>query len=273
MRCLLKRVTKLSIVFVYVFLVRNVQDFFLWLSGKKPSNFAILYYHSVKPEHWKKFAQQMTRIKRKTHVCFADESIIQNSRRYSVAVTFDDGYAEVLETAFPVLYYLDLPWTWFLVSDCLGQKQPSWIKDAKHCNYQKPIVRVEEIQKLRGMVRIGSHSASHKHLGSLNNSEIFQELKSSRQKLKKITGKRVCSISFPYGEGNENLIALARDAGYKFCFSNNTIPLFKNNGVVLRNRVDAYADDWNIEFELKLRGGYNILPVLSDWKQKILKVK
>lgn len=44
----------------------------------------------------------------------------------AVAVTFDDGYLDVLTTASPVLVELGIPATFFLVSEALDRKTPFW---------------------------------------------------------------------------------------------------------------------------------------------------
>ncbi len=48
------------------------------------------------------------------------------------AITFDDGYRDFLEHAYPVLESLKLPATHFLVSDCVQSGKPNWNLRLKH---------------------------------------------------------------------------------------------------------------------------------------------
>jgi peptidoglycan/xylan/chitin deacetylase (PgdA/CDA1 family) len=78
----------------------------------------------VSPEH---FAQHLEELRRSSEVRSLDD-ILRRRRchRPSVAVTFDDGYADNLEIALPMLERFEVPFTVFLASDAIGSFRGFW---------------------------------------------------------------------------------------------------------------------------------------------------
>lgn len=82
---------------------------------------------SIAPEH---FAAQMRWLKENVDVVSLDEiSRTDNSpARHQVAITFDDGYLNNVETVMPIMRELDLPMTWFVATGYVDQADqlPWW---------------------------------------------------------------------------------------------------------------------------------------------------
>ena len=77
----------------------------------------------------------------------------------------------------------------------------------------------QELARMRaGGVYLESHSASHRKLGRLDSGGIKAELTSSKVLLESRLGKTVCSICYPAGSVNEQVVELAQAAGYKVGF-------------------------------------------------------
>lgn len=64
-----------------------------------------------------------------------------------------------------------------------------------------------------GRVEVGTHSKTHSHMNSLNSQQIKEELTSSCNIIKSITGKEVKLFRAPYGEYNNLLINTAQELG------------------------------------------------------------
>lgn len=60
---------------------------------------------------------------------------------------------------------------------------------------------------------LGTHSATHPHMNSLNKSSVIKELNSSKQTIEQVLGKRIELFRAPYGEYNDTLIKTAKELG------------------------------------------------------------
>jgi peptidoglycan/xylan/chitin deacetylase (PgdA/CDA1 family) len=119
----------------------------------------------------------------------------------SVAITFDDGFRNFYEHAFPVLQRLRFPATVFVVSGYCGQRndwptQPraAGIPDLELMGWSE----LEEVA--RAGIRLGSHTVTHPHLGALDEKELERELSQSRAAIEDRTGRAADTFAYPYGE-------------------------------------------------------------------------
>ena len=73
------------------------------LGGEKAGTCIVLYYHEVRSENRLRFARQMDMLLRYTQPVHADHVIPLSANKRYAAVTFDDGYLNVIENAIPEL--------------------------------------------------------------------------------------------------------------------------------------------------------------------------
>lgn len=125
-----------------------------------------------------------------------------------VALTFDDGLLDNLETLAPLLAELDATATVFVVSGWLGQPHPaaSWTR----------IVTADELRQLRAHgIEIGGHSATHADLSRRNYDMALEEFARGKTELEDILGEPVEVAAYPYGRTSPDAIRAARDAGFR----------------------------------------------------------
>ncbi len=133
----------------------------------------------------------------------------------SVAVTFDDGYENFYEFAYPVLKKYGIPSIVYVLSGYLG-KDASWFsKDGRPCPPLMESRRIKEISAGNGNVLIGSHGIRHLRLGEINDISIVErEVSESKTCLEAVIGSEIRHFCYPYGSYNQKTMDAVREAGY-----------------------------------------------------------
>ncbi len=133
-----------------------------------------------------------------------------------VLVTFDDGYEDFAEQAWPILKANDLFAEVFIATDLVGSRA-EW--DASF-GMPAPLMDAEKIITLAAEgVSFGSHLASHPRSDRLSSLELAQELLRSRIQLEKWLERPAMSLAVPFGCTDQRLRILAAECGYKTVFN------------------------------------------------------
>jgi peptidoglycan/xylan/chitin deacetylase (PgdA/CDA1 family) len=128
-----------------------------------------------------------------------------------VGITFDDGYASVLEAALPELRRHGFGATVFIISGRLGgtnewDEGPSW-----------PLLSASQVGKIAAAgIEIGSHSATHVRLAGASPEVLAAEISASRTSLAALLGTEIRGFAYPYGSMDEAARRAVRDAGYAY---------------------------------------------------------
>ncbi len=171
------------------------------------------------------FRRQLGYLKRHayTPLRFSDlkaaEEGAQPMPRRPVLITFDDGYANNYEVAFPILEEFGMKANIFLVYETIDHH------NAWHDPAGEPWLRMltwEQVRRMQesGLVEFGSHTMRHRHLPSLSPEDARWEIKESRRRIEDKLGRTVFGFAYPYGAGayDPRLRGLAREAGYRYDF-------------------------------------------------------
>ena len=130
-----------------------------------------------------------------------------------VLVTFDDGCADFLEHAQPLLAQYGFTATLFVVTDRVGATN-SW--DAAYGD----VVELLDWDALRELtaagVAIGSHSATHPYLTSLSSADVVREAARSRAAIARELGVAPVALAYPYGDVDAIVRHLAGGCGYPY---------------------------------------------------------
>lgn len=133
--------------------------------------------------------------------------------RKLVAITFDDGYQDFYDNAFPVLRDLNFPSTVFLISDLVG-KENAW--DFHDLRDRKRLMDWDTIKQLkREGVTFGSHTRTHPFLSKLSSDDLKSELAGSRSDLESQLQVPVDFFCYPYGDYDSRAVEAVKQAGYK----------------------------------------------------------
>jgi peptidoglycan/xylan/chitin deacetylase (PgdA/CDA1 family) len=193
---------------------------------------SILCYHSVHAGKAfasvtpSEFEAHLLWLKTNTNVIRFDrlgEALLSKSDKPSVAITFDDGYADNYEHAVPLLAKHGLTATFFVVAGLL-QHDPAVAERIRMLQKtDSGSVRAMEWRHLREMsdagFSIGAHTYSHPNLKTLAPERVYWEVVRSREILEQGLGRTIDTMAYPFGKPGRHVVpqtaAVVGDAGYK----------------------------------------------------------
>lgn len=116
-----------------------------------------------------------------------------------IVLSFDDGYADLLGNALPLLQDYGFTASSFIVSGFVGQPgYLSW----------------DNLQALAvAGIEIGSHSRSHPDLTTLSRSQLDAEIEGASLAIEASLGFRPSVFCYPFGKFNSSVIRALRRAG------------------------------------------------------------
>lgn len=193
------------------------------------------------------------------------KSLMEGMRHHSlpsncVAVTFDDGYANNLHVAEPILRAHGIPATFFVTTGPIQHGGEFWWDElgllVPHDEYSSMyqtlrgesetgrMRRMAKLRTARDMVRdshrvltkdeliqlaaspiadLGAHSVSHVSLASVPEPKQKDEILASKAWLERETGRSIDCFSYPFGNAADytsSTVSLVRQAGYTIACTN-----------------------------------------------------
>jgi len=132
---------------------------------------------------------------------------------HGVVLTFDDGYKNFKDYAFPILKRYHFPATVFLVADLIG-KNAKWLEDDGRVG--APLMDRETIRDLRAQnIVFGSHSLTHPFLTHIDRERQRQEIRESKSVLEDLLNTEIRYFCYPSGDYDEAVVDMVREAGYE----------------------------------------------------------
>ncbi|WUV74708.1 polysaccharide deacetylase family protein [Streptomyces sp. NBC_01477] len=129
-----------------------------------------------------------------------------------VGLTFDDGYADFLTNAVPLLLHYGHRATVFVLPGRLGGTN-AWDADG-------PSKRLLTAQGIRSVgsagMEVGSHGLVHTDLTSADEGRLAAEAADSRALLTDVTGRAPDGFCYPYGAVDSRAVLAVRAAGYRY---------------------------------------------------------
>jgi peptidoglycan/xylan/chitin deacetylase (PgdA/CDA1 family) len=237
-----------------------------WRSRFRPG-VAILGYHrisdetpdalglSVSPAHFRAQLAAVARLARPLRLPDAAGALASGRvPARGLVLTFDDGYADNLHAALPLLEERGIPATIFVTSgnrggefwwDRLaravegGAASPDTYRVAAELERLPELEREERLRRLEAendrrppavhrsltaeelkrlaaspLVEIGAHGESHAPLSRLPRERQRDETLRSRLELERLVGKSVTSFAYPHGAISPGLVGVVRESGY-----------------------------------------------------------
>lgn len=178
------------------------------------ANIPIFMYHWIKddtgdypyPENMVKIDElkkQMEYLKENNYdVIFASEINKVQHYKKPVVLTFDDGWQDVYNIAFPYAKELNMKINMYVITDFVGTPGYCTLEQLKE-------------MKESGLVEIDSHTLSHPYLAQLSEEQVKKELEESKAYLKENLGIESLVICYPSGSQNTMVQNVAKE-NYKY---------------------------------------------------------
>jgi peptidoglycan/xylan/chitin deacetylase (PgdA/CDA1 family) len=173
-----------------------------------------------------------------------------------VLLTFDDGYADLLKHAVPVLKRYGFGAAVFVVSGQIGGTN---IWDGAQPVPFGRLLAADEIRELAALgIEIGAHSHSHPDLRALSEEELGEEVAGSARDLGVICNRQILSFAYPYGHHDGRVrdrVRATYDLAYTTEEGMNTL-LTDHQGL---RRTMVQPSDRLIDFACRVWWGWNPL--------------
>lgn len=179
-----------------------------WWRVPKPAAWPrLLMYHSIAPEAPtgmntppEVFAAQIAWLQAQGYRFCTVSELLRDPGPKAVALTFDDGFANNYEQAFPILREHGAKATIYLAPEIpeIERLTPAQIAE----------------MQASGLIEFGAHSIHHVNLSTLDRAAALAEIAGSKAAVEALTGLPCTAFAYPFGRFSEETAALVREAGF-----------------------------------------------------------
>jgi peptidoglycan/xylan/chitin deacetylase (PgdA/CDA1 family) len=225
-------------------------------SGRKEGRLILMYHRVAIAEHDplelcvapERFAEHLELLGSVGRIVPLAQITRDGGNGLTVAITFDDGYADNSLVAAPLLEKRDAPATVFAVAGAVGSGRPFWwdrlaalvgldeywplwdrlrrlsasrIEEELEALGPAPEVdgrpmSEDELAALAaGPVEIGAHTLTHPSLPGLSAEDRRREIAGGRKRLEELAGRRVDAFAYPYGDYDAATVRLVKRSGFR----------------------------------------------------------
>lgn len=174
--------------------------------------------------------------------------------RKPIILTFDDGYQDTHQLAFPILQEYGMRAVIFILGD-RKVKANAW--DSLNGDPAAALLTPGQILELhlRGF-EIGSHSLTHPKLTEIPDEDAWEQISRSRMLLEILINAPVRSFSYPYGLMNTRLRSMVQEAGYDYACGVYTGPARFSEDYLNIRRITPSGDRFQFGFGVQVATPY-----------------
>lgn len=144
-----------------------------------------------------------------------------------IVITFDDGYQNVFDIAFPIMQRNGFTGTVYIVANRLNAE------GFMHADQLNTLVQAGW--------EVGSHGMTHTNL-TLNHDQVRREILQSRLDLNQALGIKVNSFAYPFGEVDPYISSKVYDYGYRSAVGVGNLIVHSSGTVFNLSRREVRAD-------------------------------
>lgn len=249
------------------------QRYAWWRRTVRWSHPRILMYHLITPQSPggryrgmrvapQAFERQLRWLKESGfHFATMSELVKPPPHPRTVAITFDDGYADNHSTALPLLQKYGARATLYLVAD-RGDGADWSAKKKPHHNsgelMREPKLTDAQVAEMvaSGVFELGAHTLTHANLAALTPDEKQREINGSRSRLEQTFGTPVRSFAYPFGIWSAQDREIVRAGGFTTAVTTDAgIDAWPFPDPLALRRIKVSGKENFLAFRIRLRTG------------------
>ena len=184
----------------------------------------------------------------------------EKGKKY-IILTFDDGYKDNYDLAFPILKEFDFKATIFLMGRSTYNE---WdVKAGGEIEF--PLMSVEMIKEMQDYgIEFGAHTFNHPKLNTLSNEEIEYQIVDVKKPLEEKIGKEIITFAYPYGILNDYAKKMTKKAGYTFALATDSGSVCLSDDLYQIRRIAIFPNTNLFSFKRKVTGNYNFIKIKRE---------
>ncbi|MEG0069348.1 MAG: polysaccharide deacetylase family protein [Cetobacterium sp.] len=240
----------------------------------------IMYHRVIKDESEKgvhgtyvtvkQFEEQMSYLKKKGFETVTFKDMLNNKykQRFDkdkkwIMLTFDDGYKDNYENAFPILKKYEFKGIIYILD---GLSYNKWDVENKNNPEKKfTLMNKEELLEMQNYgIEFGGHTSSHPELAKLPIEKAKNEISTSKVTIEKMVGKELLSFAYPYGSLNQDVKQIPKEVGYRFAVATDSGSLTFSDDLFEIRRIGIFPTNNLFNFKRKVSGKYNFIKIKRE---------
>lgn len=218
------------------------------------------------------FEKQMEYLKSQGYETVTFKDLVNNGykKRFDrdkkwIMLTFDDGYTDNYDIAYPILKKYGYRGIIYLVSDLDYNR---WDVEEKSNPERKfSLMSIDQLKELKEYgIEFGGHTKTHPRLGKISLDDAKKEIEESKAVLEERLDEKLISFAFPYGDLNEDVKAIAKNVGYEFAVATDSGSLIFSEDLYEIRRIGIFPTNNMFNFKRKVSGKYNFIKIKREEK-------
>ncbi|MGG0045394.1 polysaccharide deacetylase family protein [Bacillus subtilis] len=213
---------------------KKEDDTSAWIKTEKPAKLPILMYHSISSGNSlrvpkKEFEAHMKWLRDNGYQTLTPKEaylMLTQDKKPSekcVLITFDDGYTDNYQDAYPVLKKYGMKATIFMIGKSIGHRHHLTEEQMK--------------EMAQHGISIESHTIDHVELNGLTPQQQQSEMADSKKLFDHMFHQQTTIISYPVGRYNEETLKAAEKTGYQMGVTTEPGAASRDQGMYALHRV------------------------------------
>jgi peptidoglycan/xylan/chitin deacetylase (PgdA/CDA1 family) len=251
---------------------RRIGQLYAAMHAREAHRKVILLYHSVgggrEATSTEAFREHLGVIAGMGRLLSLAEILADRSREnIAVAITFDDGYATLLDRASAVLTEFGCGAAVFLNAGEIADetRRSSRTEDGYYPGEEFLTWHDVDVLYAAGW-QIGSHGVHHVDLSTADTATVREELDTSKQIIELRLGKACDMFAYPWGRNNIRLRSEVTSAGYRYAFTGSHESVTAKSDPFALPRINVAKDYLRDDLVAIMRGDWDYLYWLGKAK-------